>query len=137
MADNPIKEMILQSAFTLKGKDINDRYNKSESWEMKNALRELNQKRIKNDPIIKKKKNECRVKHKTGLWECPNCKEEVNRLTCAHIGTPVSNIIDKILLEEQYLDQKMSELYKALRSEHDDISIAICCDKCNKLLESD
>jgi len=126
-------ENILQRKYALNGKKLNTPYNKSHRWEMKNALRELNQKRIKNNPIITKLKKECWVKT-TNLWVCPHCKKEVKRLTCAHKGEPVCEIIDKIL-DEHYPQKNLHDLYSILRAKHDDIYIVICCDECNKLLE--
>lgn len=127
------KESILHSKFTLNGKELNTLYNKNHRWETKNALRELNQKRIKNNSIITKLKKECKVKT-TNLWVCPHCKKEVKRLTCAHVGEPVCKIIDKIL-DEYYPLKNLHELYSILRTKHEDIHIVICCDECNKLLE--
>jgi hypothetical protein len=127
------KESMLQSKHALNGKELNKQYNKSPSWEMKNALRELNQKRIKNDPTIKKLKKECREQATEG-WVCPHCKKEVRRLTSAHVGEPVCKIIDRIL-EEHYPQKNLHELYSILRTKHDDIRIVVCCDECNKLLE--
>jgi hypothetical protein len=128
------KESILQSRYAINGKELNTQYNKIPQWEMKNALRELNQKRLKNHPILKKLKNECKVKDKEE-WVCPHCKKEVRRLTSAHVGEPVCKIIDKIL-DEHYSKTNIHELYSILRTKHDDICIVICCDKCNKLLET-
>ena len=128
-----ILQSILQSKYTLTGKELNTLYNKTPRWEMKNAVRELNQKNIKNNPIITKLKRECKVKD-TNLWVCPRCKEEVKRLTCAHVGEPVCKIIDKIL-DEHYPQKNLHDLYSILRAKHDDISIVISCDECNKLLE--
>ena len=127
------KESILQSKYALNGKELNKQYNKIPRWEMKNALRELNQKRLKNHSTITKLKKECRVKATEG-WVCPHCKKEVRRLTSAHVGEPVCKIIDRIL-DEHYPQKNMSDLYSILRTIHDDIFIVICCDECNKLLE--
>tara|TARA_B110000208_G_scaffold164046_1_gene201289 strand:+ start:197 stop:736 length:540 start_codon:yes stop_codon:yes gene_type:complete len=135
MTDIPTKESILQSKFCINGKKLNKRYNKDKRWEMKNALRELNQKRLKNHPIVKKLKKDCFVEN-TKRWNCPHCKKEVGRLTSAHEGEPVSKIIDRLLdLEEYFPGKDLNELYSILRSKHEDIQIVICCDECNKLLE--
>ena len=133
MSELLTKESILQSKYALNGKELNKQYNKNPRWEMKNALRELNQKRLKNNSTIRKLKNECRVKT-TGGWVCPHCKKEVRRLTSAHVGEPVCKIIDRIL-DEHYPQKNIHELYSILRAKHNDISIVICCDECNKLLE--
>jgi len=128
------KKKILQSKYAINGKELNTQYSKISRWEMKNALRELNQKRIKSNPAIKNLKDECRVGNK--LWNCPHCKKEVGRLTSAHVGEPVCKIIDKIL-DEHYPQKNIHDLYSILRTKHDDISIVICCDECNKLLEEE
>ena len=70
----------------------------------------------------------------TDLWVCTHCKKEVKRLTSAHVGEPVSIIIDKIL-DEHYPQKNLHELFSILRTTHDNIYIVICCDICNKLLE--
>ena len=49
MAECVTKDIMLQSRFTLIGKLINEKYNKTNEWIKKNALRELNQKRIKSN----------------------------------------------------------------------------------------
>jgi hypothetical protein len=123
---------MLQSSFTLTGKVINEKYNKSNEWIKKNALRELNQKRIKNNREIIKKKNECFIK--TGLWNCPHCLKEVKRLTCAHTCMPVSRIIDNIL-EQKPDENDICKLDKIVQDIHDMIIIIICCDKCNTLVD--
>jgi hypothetical protein len=134
MSEPHTKESILQSKYAINGKEINKQYNKSKKYEMKNAMRELNQKRIKNNPTIIKLKKECRVKATSSTWVCPHCKKEVSRLTSAHKGEPVCKIIDRIL-DEHYPQKNLHELYNILRTKHEDITIVICCDKCNKLLE--
>lgn len=138
------RESILQSKFALIGKELNRQYDENTAkkgreqitrWEMKNALRELNQKRLKNNRTITKLKRECRRKT-TGEWVCPHCKKEVRRLTSAHVGEPVCKILDKIL-DEHFPEKNLTELYSILRTKHDDIYIVICCDDCNKKLEDD
>ena len=133
MSESPTKESILQSKYALNGKELNRQYNNVPRWEMKNALRELNQKRLKNHPLITRLKKECKV-NTTKRWVCPHCKKEVGRLTSAHVGEPVCKIIDNIL-DEHYPQKNMHDLYSILRTKHDEIPIVICCDKCNKLLE--
>ena len=129
---NNTKEIILQGKYALDGKDLNIHFNKDERWVMKNALRELNQKRLKNNPVIKKLKQGCKVGE--GLWVCGYCQKKVRRLTSAHVGEPVCKIIDRIL-DEHFPQKTLSELYFILRREHNNIKIVICCDACNKLLE--
>jgi len=132
MSECVTKNTILQSNFTLIGKVINEKYNKSNEWIKKNALRELNQKRIKSNREIIKKKNECLIKN--GLWKCPHCLREVKRLTCAHTGMPVSKIIDDIL-EQNPDENDICKLDKIVQDRHDAIIIVICCDKCNTLVD--
>lgn len=126
------KDVMLKSSYTFIGKDINETYNKSNKWIVKNALRELNQKRIKNCTGIQKKKKECLIK--AGVWKCPHCLKEVARLTSAHVGEPVSKMIDTLL--EEYPDETdICKLDKLLQTKHDTVKIVICCDKCNALLD--
>ena len=100
----------------------------------KNALRELNQKRIKNDRSIMKMKKKCLITK--GLWGCPHCSREVTRLTSAHIGIRVCEIIDEIL-EQNPNENDICILDKIVQSKHENIQIVICCDKCNKLVETE
>ena len=128
----PTKESILKSKYKINGTKINSTYNKSNLWTIKNALRELNQKRIKNCKIIMKMKNKCLIRK--GLWKCPHCNSEVNRLTSAHIGIPVSRIIDDILI--QYPNETdICVLDNIVKSKHNSVDIVICCDKCNSLVD--
>ena len=132
MSNIPTKNSILQSSFIINGKDINSNYNKDNKWTKKNALRELNQKRIKNNKIVMQKKKECLLTK--GLWKCPHCDLQVKRLTCAHIGIPVYKIIDEIL-EQNPNENDITILDKMVQLKHEDIQIVICCDKCNKLVD--
>jgi len=59
---------------------------------------------------------------------------DVKRLTCAHTGMPVSKIIDDIL-EQNTRDNDICKLDKMLQDRHDIITIIICCDKCNALVD--
>lgn len=124
---------ILESYYCVDGKKLNERYNKDERWELKNALRELNQKRICRHPDVKKIKNGCRIVN-TKKWKCPRCQKELGRLTCAHVGEPVCKIIDRILNEHPKI-KNLHHLYSILRLEHEGVIIAVCCDECNKSLE--
>lgn len=132
MTELPTKKSMLESSYTFSGLEINDKYNKSKEWSKKNALRELNQKRIKNDRQIVNKKNECLVTK--GLWKCPHCHKEVPRLTCAHVGMPVAKILDEIL-EQNPDENDIIILDKIVQQRHATIQIVICCDKCNHLLD--
>jgi hypothetical protein len=132
MTDRVTKDTMLKSDFTFTGKRINEKYNKSNVWTKKNALRELNQKRIKDNREIIKKKKECLIER--GLWKCPHCLREVKRLTCAHTGMPVSKIIDDIL-EQNPDENDICKLDKIVQDIHDTIIIIICCDQCNTLID--
>ena len=127
------KDIMLKSSFVLIGKVINEKYNKSNRWIKKNALCELNQKRIKNNKEIIKNKNKCLIK--SGLWKLSSLFKEVKRLTCAHIGIPVCKIIDDILEQNPY-ENNICKLNKIVQDKHDAIIIIICCDKCNTLVDN-
>ena len=122
--------------FLVNASDINVRYNatsKSEAWFLRNALREMNQKRIKNDKNIKSIKRQHKLNK--NAWSCPICKKHVHRLTSAHCGTRVTTIIDNIINSHKknqniiFLDAKVQEAHK-------NIMIAVCCDSCNKNMET-
>ena len=126
------KESMLASEFSLKGCDIHRTFNKSSKWVRKNALRELHQKLVKGNKLIKDLKDRCRLENKR--WECPHCKKDVNRLTAAHVGKRLSKILDDIL--DTYPDETdIYKLFNILVREHDNTYIVVCCDPCNKMLE--
>ena len=119
---------ILQSGYYVIGTNIYEKYNKTEQWQMKNALRELNQKTIMNDSETKKLKNKA-----NGV--CPFCNVVARRLTCAHVGTPVAKIIDEIM-GEHYPQKSLNELFEILQTRQKKTIIVICCDICNKECEN-
>lgn len=124
--------MMKNSKYTISGKTINGNYKKTAQWTKFNALRELGQKRIKNDRAILKMKKECLVR--PGLWKCPHCLKEVKRLTCAHTGKPVAKIIAEIL-EQNPDENDICKLDKLVQDSHDDVMIIVCCDACNSLVD--
>lgn len=132
MTNRVTKNKMLKSNYVISCSTINKRYNKSEVWKKKNALRELNQKRIKCDREIIKKKNECKVGK--GIWNCPQCSKNVSRLTCAHVGKPVCKIIDKVL-EENPNEDNICKLDIIVQERHKGAIIVICCDDCNSFLD--
>jgi hypothetical protein len=94
----------------------------------KNALRELNQKRIKDDPEVKNQKKQC-------AGECPYCKKTTYEpLQAAHVGKSASDIIDEVL-DENPNENNMVILDTHVRTKHRTIFIAVCCRKCNKQFE--
>ena len=131
----PTRKTLLSSEFMVSGQDINARYKKNSRWILKNALREINQKRIKEDKIIKALKKKQEIK-KNGIkrWICPHCKIEVANLTSAHCGTPVADIIDK-LLDENPDETNFHILYEKLIDIHNTIPIVVCCRKCNAIMD--
>ena len=133
MREPVTRESILRNEYALNGADLNNEYNNDSRWEMKNAMRELNQKRIKNNPTVMRLKRNCRI-NGTSNWRCPHCNKKVRRLTAAHVGEQVSIIIDRIL-DEHFPQSNLTELLSILRDKHEDITIVVCCDECNKILQ--
>lgn len=124
------REQMMEEEYVFPCKEINDTFDKDIKWILKNALRELNQKRILRFPPIQKFKK--RFLKENGNYDCPRCQTECRRLTCAHIGVKQSDIIDEVLLETGNLEK----LYDIVREKHNDVYIAVCCDKCNKIVEN-
>ena len=125
-----IMNKILNSDCSFLGKDIPDK--RTPESIIKNALREINQKQIKNCKItrdIKKK-----YKKDDNSLECPLCNNKVPRLTCAHVGKPVSKIIDDII-DNNPGNYDIIYLNGLIKKAHEDIVITVCCDACNKSLE--
>ena len=82
--------------FIIKGDDI--KYDKTDIWRLRNALREVNQKRIMNAPIVKSlKKRQICIVNGQKVWKCPMCKTDSRRLTVAHIGKRSIDIIDEVM----------------------------------------
>ena len=129
-------EQIMEEEYVFPCKEINDTFVKDIKQILKNALRELNQKRIKNYRPIVNYKNKFRKGNEN--YDCPRCQQtECRRLTCSHIGVKQSDIIDEILqhsLETGDLD--FEKLFDIVIEKHNDVYIAVCCDKCNKIVEN-
>jgi len=118
-------------------KDINDKIKEDSKWRdrlYKNALRELNQKRIKNYNPIKKFKKSCKIENGNSI--CPVCATECKQLTCAHIGVTQSDIIDEVLVQNLDDTKNLVLLDRIDREKHNDVKIAVCCSKCNKEMET-
>lgn len=101
-----------------------------------NALREINQKRVCRDPIIRHMKEECLMTSSgTKQWKCPHCASQVRRLTAAHTGETAASIIRRVM--DKYFETKtFSQLDDLVRAEHEKISFVVCCDACNNRVES-
>ena len=96
MSECVTKYKMLQSSFTLTGKVINEKYNKSNEWIKKNALRELNQKRIKNNrEIIKSFVMYVNCSHGKGI---KFIREELNFYAKTHINSNGGNTFKSIVL---------------------------------------
>ena len=96
----------------------------------KNALRELNQKRIKNSHSVRVIKRRYR---RDGGFECPHCKGTFCQLTAAHVSSSASSMIDRVIDDNPSAD--LQTLYDRLVRDHDEVQIAICCRACNYQLE--
>ena len=111
------------------------------SWEefpekvIAKALRELQQKRLMEDPKVKKMKNSCKIEEKN--YHCPVCNiSGHDSLQAAHVGTNIKTSINSIV--EQYSDKlsyNLNKLIKMVIEEENNSIIQICCRKCNKDLE--
>tara|TARA_B110000114_G_scaffold151744_1_gene163148 strand:+ start:146 stop:559 length:414 start_codon:yes stop_codon:yes gene_type:complete len=128
------REQLMEEEYVFPCKDINDTFNKDAKWIIKNALRELNQKRIKNYQPIKNFKKRFRKENKK--YTCPVCETECQFLTCAHIGATQSGIIDEVQLQAAEDGNNLEKLYDILRERHNVVNIAVCCIKCNKEMEN-
>ena len=135
-----IYEQMINSPFAISGKDINERWFKKKIRQPRkshiyfNALREINQKRLKNDKEVMKLKK--KQKNSDGTdYICPHCKKNVHRLTSAHVGIMASTIINQILDETPEENWELEILDKKVRDVHNNITIVVCCDACNKRLE--
>ena len=97
------------------------------------ALREMQQKRLMNNHIIKSLKKKCEISPKNYL--CPICKTKNNDiLQASHIGEPIIKKINNIV--DRYIDiLGFYELYKKVIQEEDNSLITVACRKCNKDLE--
>ena len=121
---------VISEGFTVDGKHLLDLQRATTRSNLKNALRELNQKRIKNSQSVRMIK---RRHYRDKNYECPRCKSVVTQLTSAHISSSVSRMIDRILDANPRAD--LPTLYRILVKAHDHVTIAICCRACNDELE--
>ena len=105
--------------------------NKKELY--RRALREMQQKRLMNNPIIKSFKKKCKIAPNNYL--CPLCKTKNNdHLEASHIGEPIIKKINNIV--DMYIDTlDFYELYKKVIEQEDISLITVACKKCNKNLE--
>lgn len=122
----------MQEKYTVACDAIASRWTKSPAWIRKNALRELNQKRIMNDAVVRRIKRRCAIRR--GVWRCPRCQMTASRLTAAHVGRPVSAIIDEVLRDNDNVTDVVV-LDRAVQAAHADREVVVCCDPCNKSLE--
>ena len=98
---------------------------------LKNTLRELMQKAVKNDPNIKQIKAQL-----SGF--CPYCGTDGNQLHSARVGKSASDAIDAVLDEHPGV-YDIFRLNALVQSKHQTMLItpqAVCCSKCNRLFES-
>ena len=119
--------------YTITGEDI-----KKTSWEQDNkkmlvkALRELQQKRLMEDPNIKKLKDSCKIASKN--YQCPVCNTTGHDiLQAAHVGTIIKIKINDIV--DEYSTLPLYELCNKVIEEENKSIIQICCRKCNKACE--
>lgn len=100
-----------------------------------NGLREANQKRLKNAPIImKQKNNQVKIVKGQKMWACPMCKINSKRLTVAHVGTKAADIIRKVMRENRTKD--FLKLDDKVMEAHENVMLVVACDKCNRKVES-
>jgi len=106
-------------------------YNKKELY--RRALREMQQKRIMNNTLVKNLKKKCQITPKNYL--CPICKTDNHDiLQASHIGEPIIKIINDII--DTYIDSlDFNELYKKVIEEENNSLIIVACRSCNKKLE--
>ena len=100
---------------------------------IKNALRELHQKRTKNSSVVRLMKRQCK---QGKYFMCKRCHETVPFLTAAHVGKTMSSILNEII--DAHPTKGVYYLDKYVQQYHiNHVKIAVCCSKCNKELEKD
>jgi Arc/MetJ-type ribon-helix-helix transcriptional regulator len=115
------------------GNEIYCEWDSNKKELIRRALREMQQKRLMNNSIIKNLKKQCQIAPKNYL--CPICKTKNNDiLQASHIGQPIIKKINNIV--DRYIDTlDFYELYKKVIEEEDNSLITVACRKCNKDLE--
>tara|TARA_B110000046_G_C12968553_1_gene387870 strand:+ start:817 stop:1350 length:534 start_codon:yes stop_codon:yes gene_type:complete len=113
-------------------------YIKTIEWRILNALREANQKRIMNAPQIRhiKRRQEVRV-NASKMWVCPRCNATVSRLTAAHMGARASAIIRQTMDRYRSQLEDFLVLDNAVMVAHRFVKLAVCCDACNKDVDTE
>tara|TARA_Y100000592_G_C5451452_1_gene308946 strand:+ start:968 stop:1351 length:384 start_codon:yes stop_codon:yes gene_type:complete len=120
--------------YTITGNTI-----KKTSWEqdaqkaLVKALRELQQKRLMEDPTIKNLKETCKIAYKN--YQCPVCSTTGHDiLQAAHVGTIIKTKINDIV-NKYFNTLSFNELLDKVIQEENNSIIQICCRKCNKQCE--
>jgi UDP-2,3-diacylglucosamine pyrophosphatase LpxH len=115
------------------GNEITSKLDSDKKELYRRALREMQQKRLMNNQLIKSLKKKCEISSKNYL--CPICKNRNNDiLQASHIGEPIINKINYIV--DTYIETcDFYELYKMVIQAENDSLIIVACRKCNKDLE--
>ena len=121
--------------FMLTGNDIVCNHDNDKKKMYAFCLREYQQKRLMNTPVVKKLKAKCKLGPKN--FVCPMCKEHGHEsLTAAHVGIKIKDQINCIV--ERYIDQKdYFELCHMVIDAEKNSQIMISCRACNKKLEKE
>ena len=122
--------------YTIRGCDINERRPQpTRLWFYFNALRELNQKRAKNDTVSQAIRRKQKKKPGTVCpFECPRCHTFCKNLENAHVGKRASDIIYEILdLYPEELDLMVLDQY--VREAHNDVNFVVVCKLCNNIFD--
>ena len=116
------------------GNEISCKWDNDKKELYRRALREMQQKRLMNNPIIKSLKKKCMISPKNYI--CPICKNKnFDILQASHIGEPIINKINNII--DKYIDtHDFYDLYKKVIEEENDSQIIVACRGCNKNLET-
>ena len=124
------------SEYAIRFRDINERRPQRErQWFYLNALRELNQKRAKNDKVSQAIKRKQKKKPGTACpFECPRCHTFCKNLENAHVGKRQRDIIFEILV--RYPDElDLMVLDQHVREAHNDVDVVVVCKLCNKIFD--
>jgi len=102
------------------------------------AMREGGQKLIQRDPQIKALKKSLYDSKTPKKNKCPVCAKIPNpqHMEVAHVGRPVSSMIDEILDTPGAVDQHIDVLLEWLRDIQMKSILIICCKACNAKFET-
>ena len=91
----------------------------------KNMLREMMQRRMKNDPNLKQRK-------RLLAGQCPGCGTQCPSLHATHVGKYASDVIDAVVYAHP-AEHRIGRLDNLVQSALGTMHVDVCCSRCNRV----